>query len=435
MRADTGTRQPEDAVRVPVADVEPRSLERLIARFAAISASGEGVTRLAYSRLEREAHAIFAEEMEQLGLRVTTDAVGNSIAELVGSVPGLSALGTGSHLDSVPNGGRFDGVAGVCAAIEVARVVVERGVQPRHPWRFVAFAAEEGARFGQACNGSRVIAGLTTADDLSGLVDADGVSMAAAMASVGLRPDDAASARWTPDEWLAFVELHIEQGNLLETQQAPIGIVDVISGSSRLLVHLKGTASHTGGTPMHLRHDALAAASECVLACERLATDARHHGTRVTVGRLDVAPDSITTIPGEVTFSVDVRDVDSQRQRESAVQLTAEFEEICGRRGVALEVRVIGDTSPVVLPVNLVTELTQAAREEGLEYRVMPSGASHDAQQISRVTKAGMIFVPSRHGGVSHVPEEWTTPGDLARGTRVLLAALSRLDAPLGEES
>lgn len=412
----------------PGAGVEVRNLERLIERFALISEPGPGVTRLAYSRLEREAHSVFAEEMQRLGLRVTVDAVGNSIAELQGSVPGLPGLGTGSHLDSVPSGGRFDGVAGVCAAIEVARVVVDGGVPTRHPWRFVAFAAEEGARFGQACNGSRVIAGLTAANDLVRFVDADGVTMADAMLSAGLRPQEADTARWKPDDWAAFVELHIEQGNLLETQETPIGVVDVISGSSRLLVHLKGTASHTGGTPMHLRHDALAAASECVLACERLATDARHHGTRVTVGRLDVAPDSITTIPGEVTFSVDVRDLDSQRQRESALQLMEDFEEICARRGVAMDARVIGDTSPVVLPVSVVSVLTEAARDEGLEYRVMPSGASHDAQQISRVTKTGMVFVPSRGGGVSHVPEEWTTAEDLAYGARVLLAALSRLD-------
>jgi len=408
--------------------VDPANIERLIAAFAALTEPGEGVTRLGYSPLERRAHALFAEEMERLGLSVSVDAAGNSIAELPAAGGDGRVIGTGSHLDSVPSGGRFDGIAGVCAAIETARAVVASGAERRHTWRFVAFAAEEGARFGQACNGSRAAAGLTRAEDYATLRDARGVTMEDAMIAVGLDPAGVASARWSPEEWLAFVELHIEQGNVLESQDVPIGIVDVISGSSRLLVSLDGIASHTGGTPMRLRHDALVTASECVLACERLATDARHHGTRVTVGRLDVEPGSITTIPGRATFSVDVRDLDNQRQRETAVELVQLFEHIAARRAVDISVRVIGDTSPVVLPVSLVHELAAAAGSCGYDYRVMSSGASHDAQQISRVTRTGMIFVPSRDG-LSHVPEEWTSAEQIAAGTEVLLAALTALDA------
>jgi len=411
------------------ASVDAHNIERLIEAFAALSEPGEGVTRLGYSALERQAHDLFASEMAGLGLKAAVDAAGNTIAELSpASASGARAIGTGSHLDSVPSGGRFDGIAGVCAAIETARVVVESGSAIRRPWRFVVFAAEEGARFGQACTGSRVIAGLTGAGDLDAFHDKDGVSLRQAMAEVGLDPAGCASAVWDPDEWHAFVELHIEQGNVLESSGTPIGVVESISGSSRLLVTLTGTASHTGGTPMHLRRDALAAAAECVLAGERLAKDREHHGTRVTVGRLDVHPGSITTIPGEVVFSVDVRDLDSQRQRSTARELLARFEGIAAERGVGIRSEVIGDTSPVILPTWVADAIAGAAVAEGLGYRMMSSGASHDAQQISRVTSTGMIFVPSKDG-LSHVPEEWTSSQELAEGTRVLVRTLSALDA------
>lgn len=411
-----------------VALVDSARLETFIERVAQITEATEGVTRLAYTALERSAHALFQAEMSELGLAVSVDVAGNTIAELAGSGEGsLGAVGTGSHLDSVPSGGRFDGIAGVAAAAEVARVVVESGVNHRRPWRFVAFAAEEGARFGQACNGSRAAAGVVSPSTLENLRDNDGTTMAEAMLAVGLSPDQIETAAWARDDWHAFIELHVEQGNVLETSGTPIGIVDVISGSSRVTVQLAGTASHTGATPMHLRRDALVAAAECVLSCEKLATDSQHRGTRVTVGRLDVEPSAITTIPGLVTFSVDVRDVDADRQRSTARDLLAGFQAIAESRGVDIDVRVIGDTSPAVLPARLVDLIAAEASEHGAGYRIMPSGASHDTQQISKVMAAGMIFVPSK-GGLSHVPQEWTSAEELALGTQVLLRALFAID-------
>lgn len=407
--------------------IDAANIERWIVRYAALTEDGPGITRLGYSALERDAHELFAAEMSDLGLEVHTDTAGNTIAELAGLERGRPALGTGSHLDSVPNGGRFDGIAGVCAAMEVARAVVASEWRPKHPWRFVAFATEEGARFGQACNGSRAAAGLVSSAELTAFTDGNGVTMADAMSAVGLHPTRIHESRWRGEDWLAFVELHIEQGTVLEGSGTPIGVVDAISGSTRLLVRVHGVASHTGGTPMHQRHDALAAASECVLACERIANDATHHGTRVTVGRLEVQPGSITTIPGEVSFSIDIRDFDSERQRRTAQALDVQFREISAARGVAIRTSVIGDTSPVFLPVEIVDRIVSAARDRGLAYRLLPSGASHDSQQISRVTPTGMIFVPSI-SGLSHVPEETTDFGDIALGTQVLLDTLTALD-------
>ncbi|WP_223690522.1 Zn-dependent hydrolase [Leifsonia poae] len=415
----------------PLVDaVQDARIARRIDDFARLSDPGPGVTRLAYSALEREAHRLFISEMSALGLTVHTDAAGNTIAELAGDDPAtpVPAIGTGSHLDSVPQGGRFDGIAGVVAAMEVAQVMVEGGIAHQRPWRFVAFAAEEGARFGQACNGSRIVAGLTSAADVRTLSDADGVTMAEAMTAVGLDVERLADARWRPEDWHAFVELHIEQGGVLEESGAPVGVVDTISGSTRLLVTIEGQASHTGGTPMHLRRDALVTASRCVLACDELARDPHHHGTRITVGTMQVRPGSITTIPGEVTFSIDVRDIDNDRQRRTADALVAEISRIAARADTPAQIALLGDTSPVVLPSWVAAHTLAAAGEGEVEYRILPSGASHDSQQINRVTPTGMIFVPSR-GGVSHVPEEFTDIGELAVGTRVLLSTLLRLDA------
>lgn len=408
---------------------DPDRLAARIEEFAALTeaGTGPGVTRLAHTPLERRAHEVFAREMTRLGLRVHTDEAGNTLAERPGTLPGLPALGTGSHLDSVPHAGAFDGIAGVCAAMETARLLTEKGVEHRHPLRFVAFAAEEGARFGQACTGSRIAAGLTGPGDLRRLRDADGVTMAEAMRAVGLDPDAVPLARWSPQEWSAFLELHIEQGGVLEAEGLPVGVVDLISGSTRLLLTLEGRASHTGGTPMHLRRDAMAAAAEIVLLAESLANDSRHRGTRATVGKIEAAPGSITTIAGSVRLYVDVRDVDSDRQRATAAELVARARALAAARQVGLSSVTLADASPVILPRRIRDSVARCCEDLSVDYRVLPSGASHDAQMINHVVPTGMIFVPSKDG-VSHSPAEWTSARELAVGTDVLTAALLALD-------
>lgn len=413
-------------VALPKAD--PSRIAAMIEEFAGFSETTHGVTRLAYTPLERAAHTRFAEKMAGLGLRTWVDAAGNSYAERPGTDAHAPALGTGSHLDSVPRAGKFDGIAGVVAAMEVASLFAENDIRHTHPIRFVVFAAEEGARFGQACTGSRIAGGLLTEADLSGLHDTDGVSLAAAMRSVGFDPGAIGEAHWRSQDWAAFVELHIEQGGVLEAHGIGVGIVDLISGSTRLRFDVHGRASHTGGTPMHLRADAMAAAAEITLLAESIANDPRHRGTRTTVGRLDLEPGSITTIPGEARLYVDIRDVDSDRQRGTATELVNAARSVCDRRGVGLDVHTLGDTSPVVLPVWLRHQLAEVCQEQDVNYRVLPSGASHDSQMINRVVPAGMIFVPSR-AGLSHVPEEWTSPTELAAGTDVLARGLLALDA------
>jgi allantoate deiminase len=406
---------------------DPELLANRIARFAAMTSIPDGVTRLGYTALERDAHTVFADELRALDLRVWTDPAGNTIAESPGSGPGI---GTGSHLDSVPNGGRFDGIAGVVAAMEAARLLVEHRIEHVAPFRFVAFACEEGARFGQACIGSRFAAGLMDDWRLASLADRTGVRLVDAMQQLEFDASKAASQPWHRNDWGAFIELHVEQGGVLEETGVGIGIVDLISGSSRLRFELTGIASHTGATPMKKRHDALAAAAELVLIAEEIALDSRHRGTRATVGTLEVSPGSITTIPGRVSLSLDVRDVDSDRQRDTAMEIVRRTVAACQRRGVEVEVSLIGDTSPVVLSIWLRDVVARACRNSGSGYRVMTSGASHDAQNMNHITPTAMLFVPSR-SGLSHVPEEWTSSHELAQGTAVLLSAMLHADAEL----
>lgn len=416
------------SMTTPGADLD--AIARDLDHLASLTEPGRGVTRLAFTALERDAHKFLRERYVELGLHVWTDAAGNTIAELPasGDEPVTGAIATGSHLDSVPEGGRFDGIAGVVTAMEVARIASTSGRVRRHPWRFVAFAAEEGARFGQACNGSRMVVGLTHSPDLEHLHDKHGISMAEAMRSVGLRPDDIHGDVWQPQDWAAFVELHIEQGTVLDHGGEQLGVVDVVSGSTRFQATITGVASHSGGAPMRSRRDALTAAAECVLAGERIALDYEHHGTRVTVGRLEVSPGSITTIPGVARFSVDVRDVDSDRQRSTAKQLAEAFEHISQERGTSIEVELLADTSPVRLSSRIAATLLEAMRSGGLDGRTVTSGASHDAQQVSRMVPTGMIFVPSRDG-LSHVPEEYTAVEHLGRGANALLEGMYRLDS------
>lgn len=418
-----------DAANEAEAAADPARITRMIQEIAEIGGDHDGgVSRLAFTHEERRAHALVGGWMADLGMDVRTDAIGNTIGQLPGRTPTARAIGTGSHLDSVPRGGRYDGVAGVVAGIEAARVLVENEVALERPFRVVAFAAEEGARFGEPCIGSKAVTGKWNARNLERLVDVDGVSAPAAMQSVGLDPSQVESCRWDADDWAGFLELHIEQAHVLQAISRPIGLVDMVSGSTRVEFTMVGRAQHTGGTPMRLRKDALAAAAEVVLFAEQLANGPNYRGARATVGRLDVSPNSITTIPGEVRFVLDMRDIDSDRQRRGAARIAREATQIADRRGMSCSYRILSDSSPAVLPAWLREITRDVCVELGMDYRVMTSGASHDSQVVNRVVPAAMIFVPSKNG-LSHVAEEWTSAVELALGTDVLVRSVARLDA------
>lgn len=387
-----------------------------------------GVTRWGFSEIEREAHSHFRAVMESLGLTVVTDAAGNTIATYPGTEDNVGALGCGSHLDSVFRAGKFDGIAGVVAAMLIARHVVEEKEQWRHPLRFVVFSCEEGARFGQACLGSRLATGLSTAKDVASLRDAEGVTAEEAMRQCGLRPDLLAEQRWRKEEWAAFLELHIEQGPRLDSEGKAMGVVDVISGSTRLEIELQGVASHSGGTPMHLRRDALAGAAEILLAAEDYALDKEHAGTRITCGKIAVEPGGITTIPGRCVFAIDIRDTSAPSQQAAHAAVEEMVGAVAKRRGLRSRVRVLSHVDPEELAAGPRIALRQACEDLGASWTELPSGASHDAQIMANLCPTGMLFIPSLHGGVSHSPAELSRVSDLVEATKVLHAALARLD-------
>jgi len=399
-----------------------------IRRLATLGADpGGGISRLAFTTQEREAHDLIAEWMCQLDLDVRVDSFGNTYALRTGRNPSLPALAFGSHVDTVPNGGGYDGAVGTIGALQTMRMFHDNGWETEHSLLMVVFAAEEGARFGKPNLGSRAVVGELTREQMGQLRDANGSTLEGALQAAGLDPDRLGEARWAPGQIGAFLELHIEQGQVLESERKVIGLVDSIAGSTRLLFDIAGRAVHSGATPMRLRRDALAAAADLTLGIEAIANDHRHRTTVATVGKIEVWPNSITTIAGRTAVYADVRDVDSDRQREAAnqiIQLARRLEE---KRGVEINVTLLSDSSPTILPTWVRHVTSQVCDELGVPYRVMPSGAGHDASVVSSLVPAAMIFVPSQ-GGISHAPEEWSSPEDISVGITVLCRSLLALD-------
>jgi hydantoinase/carbamoylase family amidase len=394
--------------------------ERVRARLAELAQIGDdpdgGITRLAYSESEREAHDRVRAWAGESGASCSVDPAGNSVAIFKSGTPYFLI---GSHLDTVRQGGRYDGAAGVVAALEVAEAVgaLHCGL------RVVAFAAEEGARFGRPTIGSSLAAGLLDARALGRLRDADGVTPLAAAAAVGL--DLAEAESWLDDDVACYFELHIEQGRQLEAGAARLGLVDAIAGSVRILFECTGRADHSGATPMRMRADALTAASELVLAVEQAGR--RHRSTVATVGRIDVSPNSVTTIPGHVTLSVDLRDIDPDLQRRAARHVLGAAAEIAARRRLMIRPDVIADQPPIVLPSWPRAILYEECRARHLAFRVLSSGAGHDAAVVAQRAPAAMVFIPCVDG-VSHSPREQASPDDVALAGELLCSGLRRTD-------
>ncbi|MCU1570171.1 MAG: putative hydrolase [Naasia sp.] len=404
---------------------DPARIARHLDELGAIGADpAGGFSRMVYSQTERQAHRRFRDWLEEYGLTTSTDAVGNSFGVLPGSED-LPALASGSHLDSVYQGGNFDGAAGVVAAVEIARVLAAGGGL-RHPLKIIAFAGEEGARFGAPCIGSRLLTGAFTEDTLRQLADRDRITAWSAAREVGLHPEDATEARWDPADIACFVEVHIEQGRVLEARGRQLGVVHTIGGSTRVELTFEGRADHSGATPMWLRRDALVAAAEFITAVERRAQ--RHATTVATVGTLQVQPGSLTTVPGRVVLGLDVRDIDSERQRELTESLLDDALRIASGREIHITARQLSDQSPIVLHGTVQNVLAAAATRQGYSFISMASGASHDAGHVAKQIPTGMVFVPCRDG-ISHSPEEHAEPAHIAQAVDVVVDAFRDIDA------
>ncbi len=394
--------------------------ERLWSRLFELAEIGEqeggGVTRLSFTEEERAAKSLVASYMEEAGLSVYEDAAGNLFGRRGGSDPEAPVVLVGSHVDSVYNGGNFDGPLGVLAGVEILQTMNERGVQTRHPVEVVAFTDEEGARFSFGMIGSRALSGTLASEDLHHK-DGQGISVAEAMKSSGLDPDAIGGAAASPGAIKAYVELHIEQGKVLEGEDLPVGIVTGIAGPLWLRFVLEGEAGHAGTTPMGHRRDALAAAAQVMGSIE---AEASKTGTTVgTVGRLNLSPGGVNIIPGRVEFTLDLRDIDERVRDEVEERIVGEARRSCEERGVGLSVDTLQRVAPVPCS-DLVQNAARAACEElGLEPYYLASGAGHDGMHLKDLCPVGMVFVRSKDG-ISHNPDEWSSQQDCAAGANVL---------------
>jgi beta-ureidopropionase / N-carbamoyl-L-amino-acid hydrolase len=395
--------------------------------LARLTEPGRPWTRRAFSPLFLEGRAYIEARMRAAGLETRIDAAGNLIGRRSGSGGARGVLMLGSHSDTVPDGGRFDGVAGVVAALEVARSLKERGAGLAHDLEIVDFLAEEVSPFGVSCIGSR---GMTGQMPEAWLLRRDGArALADALASVG--GDPAVVLKQARPDIAAFLELHIEQGPVLERERCDIGLVTGIVGITRFDAVIEGRPDHAGTTPMSARSDALVAASDLVLKIRdealRLSQKPRHFAA--TVGEFSMAPNAANVVPGHVRLLVDARAELRPEMDAFAAWLEQAAQEVARQHGVTIPAPArISDSKPVACDPRLLEVLAKAAKAIGVTTRPLASGAGHDAAWIARVAPAAMIFVPSR-GGRSHAPDEWTDNDAIARGAAVLFEAVIALDA------
>ena len=388
---------------------------------------GSSRTVLTGTEANKRAREYFVEKLREAGLSVRIDAVGNIAGRWVPATadPNAPAVATGSHLDSVPRGGIFDGVLGIYGGLEAVRALQEADVNLENPIDVVCFTEEEGSRFSDGVLGSSVASNQRTIEEALALEDEDGVTLQEALEEIGFRGDGRIEAgRW--DSWL---ELHVEQSQRLENTGTSVGIVTSITGTIRCLIEVIGEANHSGCTPMNDRQDALTAASEIVLDVERTTQNTvEEYGETVvgTVGKLDVAPNAINVVPGKVEMGVDVRDV----QYESMEHIVSQLRESLGRieqeRDVVTTFERPYDIQPIDMADRCIQALHSAADISTTDALELHSGAGHDTMHIAKVTDAGMLFAPSR-GGISHSPLEWTDWDSCTAATRVLAVGLAEL--------
>jgi len=410
-------------------NVDRIQLKTHLETLARIGGTPEGgVTRLSYSSEERAAHRYMAERMEEAGLKVRVDAAGNTLGILAGTKEGLAPILTGSHLDTVINGGRYDGVAGVTGGLEAVRAIKNAGIMTNRPLGVLIFAGEEGGtRFGIGRLGSQMLTGHLKADDLPRLRDKEGISLEEAMRLVGLSPERVKEAVYGSEQVAAFLELHIEQGGVLEKLAKPVGIVQAIVSATRMVIDITGRPDHAGGTPMAERKDALLTAAKMIVEFHRIL---REEGGRYTVGNIGsitVAPGSVTTVPARATMLAEVRDIVASTKNQMRDRVVSQFRSIGESSHVKVEVTILTDPDPIIIPEWVQNLLIDACHDARAVYHVMPSAGGHDACYLAEIAPTGMIFVPS-HEGLSHQPSEHTELSDIAAGCEVLVQGLLRMD-------
>lgn len=386
-----------------------------------------GVSRVAFSEADIQGRNYIVSLMKEAGLKIQIDEAGNIIGQRKGKEPKLPPILFGSHIDSVPNGGKYDGALGVIGAIECVQVLDENGIVTRHPLEVVVFTDEEGGLVG-----SRAMIGELTPEALE-VVSHSGKKVRDGISAVGGNPDEISLVMRHKGEIKAFIEIHIEQGSVLETKNIDIGIVEGIVGINWWDVLIEGFSNHAGTTPMDMRHDALLAAAHLIIAVNRVATGVP--GRQVgTVGRIQCEPGAPNVIPGRVVMSLELRDLSAKKINTLYEKIQKEAKAIAEKTKTKISFTPIDATAvPAPTDPQISKFIAEAAQELGLTSILMPSGAGHDAQNIARIAPTGMIFVPSV-GGISHSPKEYTRPEDMANGANVLLFTILKIDLQKGSK-
>ena len=407
-------------------EIDQQGLNAEIETLAAISdAEPPAVTRIVFTPTDLKARAWMISRCEEAGLAVRQDAIGNIFARWNGADPAAPAVGTGSHIDAIPNAGRYDGVVGVLGGLEAIRALQRSGFRPKNSIELLVFATEEPTRFGIGCLGSRLLSGTLSAEAAVKLKDRDGGSVDEVRRKAGLS-GNLQDVKLPTGYYKAFVELHIEQGPLLEQAKISLGIVKSIAAPASLRISLEGAGGHAGGVLMPDRKDALCAAAELILTIENAARTSGSVDTVATVGVCDVFPSAVNSIPSRVGITLDIRDTDLARRDRAMRTIEHASQEIAAKRQVSIQSELVNADAPADCAAEVRAALAESCRQHGFPVLEMVSRAYHDSLFISRIVPTGMLFIPCRNG-YSHRPDEYAAPEDIARGALVLAESLAKL--------
>jgi N-carbamoyl-L-amino-acid hydrolase len=404
-------------------------IDDVIAELEALAQISEAeppvVTRVVFSEADLRARAYVKSLCAGAGLAVTEDAIGNTFARWQGSDQDLAPIGTGSHIDAIPNAGLYDGCVGVLGGLEAIRVLQQLGFKPRRSIELVIFTAEEPTRFGIGCMGSRMMAGVLTPVQALALRDNDGRGLEELRAAAGFK-GALESVVLPAGRFARFIELHIEQGPLLEQEGIDLGLVTHIAAPASMRILIEGEGGHAGARLMPGRKDALAAAAELILALESAAQSTGAIDTVATVGVCEVFPGAVNSIPSRVRLETDIRDIDAERRDRVLEALRAACNEVSARRGVTVTTELVNADPPAACDPEILDALEDSARGASKTYKKIVSRAYHDSLFVARIAPVAMLFIPCR-GGISHRPDEYASPQWIGSGIHVLARTLARL--------
>jgi ureidoglycolate amidohydrolase len=406
--------------------IDQDRLQKEIDELAPISdAEPPAVTRIVFTAKDLEARAWLNKQCAEAGLAIRQDAIGNTFFRWAGTDSNAAAVATGSHIDAIPNAGKYDGVVGVLGGLEAIRALQRSGFQPKRAIELILFTSEEPTRFGIGCLGSRVLSGTLTPEAARQLKDNSGQTLMDTLRNAGMA-GDLDSVRLPAACYHAFVELHIEQGPLLEQAKIPLGVVASIAAPASLEVRIEGAGGHAGGMLMPGRKDALCAASEIVLAAEEAARASGSTDTVATVGICEVFPGAVNSIPSRVRLTLDLRDTELTRRDKVLQSIKEKAQQASENRGVSVQFHTVNADAPATCAAAVTDALEQAARKHNLPYQTMVSRAYHDSLFMSRIAPTGMLFIPCRNG-YSHRPDEFASTADIGRGALILAETLAGL--------